>query len=103
MKKNGITEDALARVLEGELGYSPHAARATAADLLDFKSEPHEDLDLALAVWFEDRLATLHVLEAEFDAAELAAAGAMSYPGALVFIDWLRTDPASARDALVVE
>lgn len=93
------TEYEIARILENELGYSGKAAKDTARDLLNFTSVEHRDLDEALARWLVDRGNQAEVCEGAFRASDLTRSG-LTYPAALIFIDWARSDPAEAAKAL---
>lgn len=93
------TENEIAGILEDELGYSRKAAKDTARDLLNFTSAEHRDLDEALARWLMDRNDHAEVREGAFKASDLTRSG-LTYPAALIFIDWARSDPAEAAKAL---
>lgn len=95
----GKSENEIARILEDELGYSEKAAKDTARDLLNFTSDEHQDLDEALACWLMDRSDHAEVREGAFKASDLTRSG-LTYPAALIFIDWARSDPAEAAQAL---
>lgn len=93
------TENEIARILEDELGYSGKAAKDTARDLLNLTSAEHGDLDEALARWLVNRSDQAEVREGAFVASDLTRSG-LTYPAALIFIDWARSDPAEAAKAL---
>ena len=94
-----IDHDKLASVLEIELGYSRRSAETTAHDLLNFTSSNHSDLDQALQRWLVDRSDLLDICEGAFKVSDLMCSG-LTYPAALIFIDWARSDPAEAAKAL---
>ena len=95
----GATENEIARILVVELGYSEKVAKDTAHDLLNFTSLEHRDLDEALARWLTDRSDRAEVCEGAFRLSNLMRSG-LTYPAALIFIDWARSDPAEAAKAL---
>ena len=101
MKANavGTTYNEIAKILEVELGYSEKAAKDTTRDLLNFTSSEHRDLDKALARWLIDRNDRMEVCEGAFRTSDLVRSG-LTYPAALIFIDWARSDPAEAAKAL---
>lgn len=97
----GVDRNVLERILEEEVGYSKTSARATAQNLLGFLSHEHDDLDAALQRWTVDRADMVFVSEGVFNTLDLVEIG-LTYPAALVFIDWARSDPAFAAKSLEV-
>lgn len=92
-------KEAITTILINELGYSPYAARVTGRDLTDAALQ-NEDIADAVCAWMADRDDARNISEQEFSTADLVHSGAMSYPAALIFIDWLRADPEKARSSL---
>ena len=94
-----VTEKGIARILSREYGYSTRAAEQTAHDLTHFVCADHADLDEAVARWARDRDDQTDVRVGVRSARDLVEQG-LSYPGALVFADWYRSDPETAARAL---
>ncbi len=94
-----VTEDLLTRILTHECGYSARAAEQTAHDLTHFVCADHADLDEAVARWARDREDQMDVRVGARSVRDLVEQG-LSYPGALVFADWYRSDPETAARAL---
>lgn len=92
-------QDTLKKILRTECGYSERSAELTARDLTHFSSPDHADLDEAVARWAADRDDLVDVRCGGRGALDLVTLG-MSYPAALVFVDWYRSDPATASRAL---
>lgn len=86
----------LCRKLIVELGYSEHAAAQTATDLLRID---HLDIKEAVNRWISYDEAT-PVDEASFSTDILMRQYGMTYPAALVFLDWYREDPVVAFNAV---
>ena len=97
--ETNIDSNVLKRILEEEVGYSKMSARTTAQSLLEFQSCEHDDLDTALHRWIADRTDMALVSEGVFNTFDLVEIG-LTYPAALVFIDWARSDPAFAARSL---
>lgn len=92
-------EARIGQILSEELGYSRRAAELTARDLTHFSAPEHADLDEAVARWVTDRGDLSELACGGYCVRDLMAHG-MSYPAALVFVDWCRSDPATASRAL---
>ena len=94
-----VTEEGIARILAHEFGYSARAAAQTAHDLTHFVCADHADLDEAVGRWVRDREDQVDVRVGARSVRDLVKQG-LSYPGALVFADWYRSDPETAVRAL---
>lgn len=94
-----VNQDALERILEEEVGYSKTSAKNNAKNLLGFQSRERDDLDTALHRWIANRDDITLVSEGIFNTLNLLEIG-LTYPAALMFIDWARSDPAFAAKSL---
>lgn len=92
-------EKTVRQILLTEYGYSEHAAGLTAHDLTHFSAPDHADLDEAVSRWAASRSDLADLICGGRLVSDLMACG-MSYPAALVFVDWYRCDPATASRAL---
>lgn len=82
-------------ILMNELKYSEYAADVTAQDLDNIQPQ----LKKALDKWLLDR--TISDVETlGFSARKLMADKGFAYPAALIAMDWLLTDPATAQKEL---
>jgi len=86
----------LCRKLIVELDYSEYAAAQTATDLLRID---HLDIKEAVNRWISYGEST-PVDEAPFSTDVLMFQYGMTYPAALVFLDWYREDPVVAFNAV---
>ncbi|MGI5987474.1 MAG: hypothetical protein ACOX7M_04970 [Dysosmobacter sp.] len=93
-----LMHENLCRKLIVELDYSEHAAAQTATDLLRID---HLDIKHAVNCWISYDEAT-PVDDAPFSADILMRQYGMTYPAALVFLDWYREDPVVAFNAIRV-
>lgn len=91
-------KEKLIRRLTEELAYSRASAEKTAEDLA---SSEYPDIIIAAEQWADTGM-MLDIIEGSCSAASLIKDGQMTYPAALIFIDWLRTDPVSALRALEI-
>ena len=91
-------EKAIRHILITECGYSERAAELTAHDLTHFLASDHADLDEAVARWVADRADLAAFSCGGHRVSDLMARG-MSYPAALVFVDWYRSEPTVASRA----
>ena len=91
------TEAALSAILSDRLGYQQRAADETAGDLLSMRDR---DLRRALADWVEDQGVRREVGARGVTASALVASG-LTYPAALIMVDWIRSDPDRALEALM--
>ncbi|MBR6874130.1 MAG: hypothetical protein IKN17_11560 [Ruminococcus sp.] len=89
-------KDRLVQKLTGELGYGNAAAKTTAGDLL---GSGYEDIRRAAELWVTSGTMT-DIRCGGCSVRELVTGGRMTYPAALVYIDWLRTEPEKAAGAL---
>lgn len=80
------------------LGYSGHSANRTAVDLLAFKDE---DLQRAVVNWLNNN-ETQNIIEGNISTNRLMAERNMTFPAALIMINWIREDEAAALTALDV-
>lgn len=76
-------------------GYPEKAAKSTALEL----TQIDDSLNNALASWIENNSETDMTVEG-LTLSELQAKHKMSYPAALLTIDWLIKDPQTAREAI---
>lgn len=98
--KNDVTRASLiACILREEYGYSPRAAELTARDLTNFVAADHDDLEEAVTRWVRDRADQVDIAVGSRSVRDLERLG-LSYPAALVFVDWYRCDPSTASRAL---
>ncbi len=82
--------------LKKYLEYSDYAASVTAHDLCAVK---HGDIRFGLMRWLRNQ-ETPDIREGRFSTDLLMAEYGMTYPAALIYVDWLRSDPETARSAL---
>lgn len=84
--------DTLRQILIRELGYSEHSASITAKDLLSLD----KSLQNALRLWVNDRTET-ELSVAGFTTSWLMTEKGMTYPAALIALDWLIKEPDVAK------
>ncbi len=82
--------------LMSELSYSYSCASRTAKDLCRLKSA---DLREGLLDWLRDGTETV-IKDGAFSTVRLMEEHHMTYPAALIFLDWYRESPESAASAL---
>jgi hypothetical protein len=87
--------DAIKQILIKELGYSDHSASITAKDLLSLD----QSLQNALNDWVEDRTEVEFGVEG-FTTNWLITEKGMTYPAALIALDWLIKEPEVAKNEL---
>lgn len=85
----------LKEILKNELGYNAHEAELTAEDLCNLQPQ----LKDALKLWYEQRIETDVTIDG-FSAKGLKNKRGFTYPAALVALDWILTDPRTARAVL---
>lgn len=78
------------------LSYSPSCAERTADDLCRIS---HADLRECISRWLSDNTFT-DVTESVYTVKQLMAEHHMTYPAAIIFIDWYREDPVAASSVL---
>ena len=78
------------------MGYSEHAASVTAHDLLQV-SDP--EVKTAAERWAATGEQT-NVCKGKFSCKSLMNGLGMTYPAALIFLDWYTENPVDALDAL---
>ncbi len=81
----------LSDILVKELGYSEHEADITANDLLNL----HPRFHLALNNWVISREET-EIAIGTISTGKLVRDKKMTYPAALIALDWVATDPDTA-------
>lgn len=91
-------EQMIRKKLKYELNYSDFSAARTSRDLVRIK---HLDIKDALDKWIK-RNAEPCVWESEYSTDMLTKNHNMTYPASLIFIDWLREDPITAKHSLQV-
>lgn len=77
-------------------GYTDHGAESAAKSLSEMKSQ---DLIEACLAWLESRKTPL-IHEGSLSTDSLMKNFKMTYPAALIFIDWYRQDPDTASQAI---
>lgn len=82
--------------LTNELGYSVYSATRTASDLLAFNDE---DLRRAVVNWVNYN-ETENIIESNISTYKLMIDRKMTFPAALIMINWIREDEATALTAL---
>lgn len=82
--------------LVAELAYSDVSASKTAEDLSQIR---HPDLKNGLLNWLQRDTCTL-IMSGEYSTAFLMEKYHMTYPAAIIFLDWYRTDPDAAVSVL---
>ena len=85
----------LCDILVKELGYSEYEANLTANDLLNLQPRFH----LALNKWVVSREETEIAIGA-ISTGKLVKDKKMTYPAALIALDWVATDPETAVPVL---
>lgn len=90
------SQTALAAILVDRLDYSTQVAKTTARDLLSMQDR---DLRVALAGWVDDQALQCHIEELGVTTDSLVASG-LTYPAALIMIDWIRESPEVALGVL---
>ena len=85
----------LEKILTEELHYSVYEATLTANDLMRLQPQ----LLPALKAWEEDRTET-DIGAMGFTAKQLMKSKHFSYPAALIALDWLLTEPETAKREL---
>ena len=78
-------------------GYARGSACRTANDLCQIQ---YEDLRYALGQWLNDG-SQIEVTDGKCSTAMLVKCCHMTYPAALIFIDWYRSDPVAACATLL--
>lgn len=78
------------------LGYPPHSASMTIEDISNIK---YSDLQSAIKVWIHTGKVTF-IEEGGFSTTSLMKK--MTYPAAIISINWLREEPEEAKNALTV-
>ena len=96
MTPTKLTKTQIKGLLEARLGYAPHVAELTVVDLNLLRDD---DLREALLAWAANEANQPEVGEGEHTTRTLCASG-LTYPAALIMVDWLRTDPVTAHRAL---
>lgn len=84
-------------ILLRKCGYSEYAAKVTEKDLSHIKGI---DLMNARDLWVESDIQS-DIVENPYTTKMLVREYGMTYPAALLFIDWYREDPVNASKALV--
>ncbi len=92
-------EERIKHKLISELAYSDVSAQRTARDLCAIR---YPDLREGVVRWLTCGLET-SAGEGEYSTETLMKTFRMTYPAALIFIDWYRTDPSTAVSALRVQ
>ena len=88
--------NAIAEILVIRAGYGKKAAQVTAKQLYALK---HRDLKQAVAGWLRTG-AEAPVGEAPYDTASLMKNHALTYPAAILFVNWYRDDPKTAAGSM---
>ena len=89
-------KDRITKALIERCNYSNHAAVLTANDLIAFETE---DLKRAVDSWiFHNE--NPEITEGEFTTTSLMNNHHMTYPAALIFIDWYRESPQDALSSI---
>lgn len=84
-----------------ERGYGTAGAKSTAADLARVIVRGDEDLRSAAMSWLRGEGLLPDVSEGGYSLSALVARG-LRYPAAIVFLDWLREDPAEAIKSISI-
>jgi len=88
-------KEKIVKILIDELDYSSHVAEVTAEDLLNL----HPQLQPILQKWLDTRESSdLHT--SGFSLLQLITERQYTFPSALIAMDWLLTDPKTAKTAL---
>lgn len=88
--------DAIMHVLIEREGYTHRAAKITAAQLFGLK---HRDLKKSVVQWLKSGIEE-NVGEAPYDTNSLMRNHRLTYPAAVLFIDWYRTAPEVAVESI---
>ncbi|MBE6719079.1 MAG: hypothetical protein E7571_00285 [Ruminococcaceae bacterium] len=89
-------KDKIIRKLIKDLGYSNSVANKTADDLCKLK---YPDLNDGLKNWLNTNAHTM-IIDGKYSTHILTEKYNMTYPAALIFLDWYRTDPKTAASVL---
>ena len=89
-------KEQIKRKLISELAYSAGCASRTAEDLYRIQ---YPDLKNGVLQWLQGDLQTT-IADGEYSTTFLMDKYHMTYPAALIFIDWYRSDPKSAVSVL---
>ena len=92
-------KELIQRKLMVDLSYSERAASRTAEDICRFK---HSDLKDGARKWLEENQC-MNIEEDKYSTDRLMSTYKMTYPAALIFIDWYREDPLTASNALKMQ
>lgn len=90
--------DIIIKVLTKELNYSNHVAIKTTEDLLNMDGQLHE----ALALWVKKRTISNLAVQG-FSVKWLMNEKGMTYPAALIALDWLLNEPDVAKKEMSKE
>lgn len=88
-------KEKIIKILITELDYSEYAANLTADDLLGITQK----LQPTLQKWLDTRVMT-DIEVSGFSIKMLMEQREFTFPSALIAIDWLLTDPSTAKSAL---
>jgi hypothetical protein len=91
-------KEKIIEILEKEFCYSTHVASVTADDLLSLTPQ----LKPALSKWLKKREIT-NVEVSGFSIKQLMEQRGYTFPSALISMDWLLTDPETAKKELIKE
>lgn len=88
--------DAITHILEVRAGYGKPSARVTAKQLYALKDR---ELKQAVAGWLRTG-AEAPVGEVPYDTASLMKNHGLTYPAAVLFVNWYRQDPQTAAGSM---
>lgn len=86
-----MDKERIKNILKSECGYSDYEATVTATDLCNI----HPQLQSALSAWVDSRIET-NVSVSGFSTVSLMKKKGVSYPAALIALDWIIEDPKTA-------